>query len=224
MIRILIVEDDRNLCKMMKVYLEQNNYEALTAYDGIEALEVLDNNYVDLIICDIMMPRMDGIELTKSLRDSHYTLPILLVTAKGTMADKRLGFQAGTDDYMVKPIDLDEMLLRVEAILRRSNIINVNTIEIGKVRLIADQLTIVYSGQTLELPLKEFNLLFKLLSYPKQIFTRMQLMEDIWGMEAQSDERTVDVHIKRLREKLSHIKEFEIVTVRGLGYKAEVTV
>lgn len=164
---------------------------------------------------------MDGYELTKSLREANYNMPILMITAKDTMDDKRKGFVSGTDDYMVKPINIDEMLLRINALLRRSKIATEHKIEVGEVVLDYEKLSVQSPDETIILPKKEFLLLFNLMSYPKKIFTRQQLMDEIWGMDSETDERTVDVHIKRLREKLVNIKEFEIVTVRGLGYKAE---
>lgn len=221
MVNILVVEDDKNLSKLMTAVLKQNGYNVLNATDGMQALDILDTSHVDLIISDIMMPNMDGYELTDQLRQSNYNLPILLVTAKETFEDKKKGFILGTDDYMVKPIDIDEMILRVAALLRRSRIINENRLTIGEVVLDYDTLTVNRGTDSIQLPKKEFYLLFKLLSYPKKIFTRQQLMDEIWGMDAGADERTVDVHIKRLREKLAGFSEFDIITVRGLGYKAE---
>ncbi|RQD69467.1 MAG: DNA-binding response regulator [Tindallia sp. MSAO_Bac2] len=221
MFRILVVEDDKNLQKLMEAVLKQNGYQVLSAANGEEALGMLDQHHVDLMISDIMMPEMDGYELTDSLRKADYQLPILMVTAKESMEDKKKGFMSGTDDYMVKPIDMDEMLLRVAALLRRARIMNEHRITVGKTVLDYDTLTVTRNGQQVTLPNKEFSLLFKLLSYPRQIFTRQQLMDEIWGLEAESDERTVDVHIKRLRERFSEWPDFEIVTVRGLGYKAE---
>jgi DNA-binding response OmpR family regulator len=189
----------------------------------VQALEVLDSTKADLILCDIMMPNMDGYELTRSLRDAGYNMPILMITAKDALEDKRKGFLSGTDDYMVKPINMDEMLLRINALLRRSKITTEHRIEVGDVTLDYDTLAVNRKGEVIVLPKKEFLLLFKLISYQKKIFTRQQLMDEIWGMDTETDERTVDVHIKRLREKLVNIKEFEIITVRGLGYKAVKT-
>lgn len=224
MVNILVVEDDKNLQKLMMAVLKQNGYNVLNAKDGVEALEILDKSHVDLIITDIMMPNMDGYNLTKVLRESNYNLPILMITAKETLEDKRKGFLVGTDDYMVKPVDMDEMILRVRALLRRSKIANEQQLTIGDVKLDYNALTVNKDGETILLPKKEFYLLFKLLSYPSQIFTRQQLMDEIWGMESETDERTVDVHIKRLREKFADFEEFEIITVRGLGYKAEIEI
>lgn len=224
MINILVVEDDKNLQKLMVAVLKQSGYQVLCAKDGIEALSLLDEKHVDLIISDIMMPNMDGYTLTDELRKSNYNLPILMVTAKETLEDKKKGFLVGTDDYMVKPIDMDEMVLRVAALLRRSRIINEHRLIVGDVTLDYDTLSISKKDTSILLPKKEFYLLFKLLSYPKHIFTRQQLMDEIWGMDSEADERTVDVHIKRLREKFTNFNDFEIVTVRGLGYKVEIKV
>jgi DNA-binding response OmpR family regulator len=188
--------------------------------DGLDALEQLDKKHVDLIILDIMMPRMDGFELTETLRQSGCNIPILMVTAKQSPVDKRKGFIIGTDDYMVKPIDEEEMVLRVGALLRRSKIVSERKLSVGSTTLRYDSLTVDVSDVTSELPQKEFLLLFKLLSYPGKIFTRRQLMDEIWDMESESDERTVDVHISRLRDRYRDNPDFEIITVRGLGYKA----
>ncbi len=221
MFRILVAEDDKNLRKLMAAVLRQNGYEALTAEDGQEALERLHDTHVDLLISDIMMPNMSGYQLTKELRRNRGDLPILMVTAKESMDDKRKGFLLGTDDYMVKPIDMDELLLRVSALLRRARISNERRLLLGEVELDYDSLSIRQGELWLYLPVKEFMLLFKLLSYPGRIFTRRQLMDEIWGPEVDSEERTVDVHIKRLREKTTQFREFEIQTVRGLGYRAD---
>ncbi|WP_202710354.1 response regulator transcription factor [Sporosalibacterium faouarense] len=224
MVNILVVEDDRNLQKLMKAVLRQQGYNVLSANDGGEALEIIDKSHVDLVISDIMMPNMNGFDLTEALRKSNYNLPILMITAKETLEDKRKGFLVGTDDYMVKPIDMDEMGFRVAALLRRSRIANEARLSIGEIELNYDTLTVKSKEESVLLPKKEFYLLFKLLSYPKQIFTRQQIMDEIWGMDVDTDERTVDVHIKRLREKFSHFEEFEIITVRGLGYKVEIKI
>lgn len=220
MVKILIVEDNSKLRKLIDVYLTHNGYKTYNAADGLEALEIINNNMIDLVICDIMMPNMDGFELIEELRGIYSNLPILIVTAKEAKEDKILGFKLGIDDYMVKPIDLEELLMRVKALLRRANINNEHKLTIGDVILDYDKLTVTKGDEEIELPQKEFYLLYKLLSYPNQIFTRMQLMDDIWGMDVKSDEQTINVHIRRLREKFSHYKEFEIITVRGLGYKA----
>ena len=220
MFNIMIVEDDANQRKLMATVLEQYGYNVLQATDGVDALDVLDKKHVDLIILDIMMPRMDGFEFTETLRQSGCNLPILMVTAKQSPVDKRKGFIIGTDDYMTKPVDEEEMVLRVGALLRRSKIVSEKKLTVGSTTLYYDSLSVVCGNEEYEHPQKEFLLLFKLLSYPGKIFTRRQLMDEIWDMESESDERTVDVHISRLRDKYRSCPDFEIVTVRGLGYKA----
>ena len=220
MFNIMIVEDDANQRKLMAAVLEQYGYNVLQATDGVDALDVLDKKHVDLIILDIMMPRMDGFEFTETLRQSGCNLPILMVTAKQSPVDKRKGFIIGTDDYMTKPVDEEEMVLRVGALLRRSKIVSEKKLTVGSTTLYYDSLSVVCGNEEYEHPQKEFLLLFKLLSYPGKIFTRRQLMDEIWDMESESDERTVDVHISRLRDKYRNCPDFEIVTVRGLGYKA----
>lgn len=221
MFNILVVDDNESIRKLISTYLQRDGYNVTLAADGLEALEVLETIKVDLMIADIMMPGMDGYTLTEDLRASNYNFPILMITAKESFEDKKKGFNAGTDDYMVKPIDMNEMLLRVGALLRRAKISNEHRITIGNVILDYDTLTVTTPDETYVLPKKEFYLLFKLLSYPKKIYTRQQLMDEIWGLDTEVDERTVDVHIKRLREKFEHLKEFDIITIRGLGYKAE---
>lgn len=221
MINLLIVEDDKNLRRLMEVFLKENGFEVFLAEDGEKAVEIFYDYHIDLVLCDIMMPKVNGYNLVKELKKFNYDLPIIMVTAKESFEDKKKGFLIGADDYMVKPIDLDEMLLRINALLRRAKIANEHKLVIGNVMLDYDALTITKGEKIIELTKKEFYLLFKLLSYPKQIFTRQQLIEEIWGMDIESDERTVDVHIKRIREKLSDFDEFKIITVRGLGYKAE---
>ena len=220
MFRILIVEDDKNLRKLITTYLKKNEYITYKATNGLEALDIMDTNYIDLIISDIMMKEMDGYELTKSLRDANYTIPILLVTAKSTIADKKEGFLLGADDYMVKPINMEELLLRVKVLLRRANAANEQKLIIGNLIIDYKQMSVLYKGKNYQLAQKEFQLLYKLLSTPDTIFTRQELIEEIWGLDSESDFRTVDVHIKRIREKLNNVKEFEIVTIRGIGYKA----
>ena len=220
MFSIMIVEDDTNQRKLMQTVLEQYGYNVILASDGIDGLDQLDKKHVDLIILDIMMPKMDGFEFTSTLRQSGCNIPILMVSAKQSPVDKRKGFIIGTDDYMTKPVDEEEMVLRVAALLRRSKIANERKLTVGTTTLYYDSLSVVSANDTQELPQKEFLLLFKLLSYPNKIFTRRQLMDEIWDMESESDERTVDVHVCRLREKYRANPDFEIVTVRGLGYKA----
>jgi two-component system, OmpR family, response regulator len=221
MINILVADDNESIRKLIAAYLIRAGYEVCTACDGREALDILHSAKIDLLIADVMMPGMDGFDLTRELRESKSTIPVLMVTAKERIEDKARGFQAGTDDYMVKPIDFDEMLLRVAALLRRAKISNERRITLGSVTLDWDTLTVTRNGEAALLPKKEFYLLFKLLSYPRKIFTRQDLMDEIWGFDNETDERTVDVHIKRLREKFEDFPEFKIVTIRGLGYKAE---
>ena len=221
MFRILVAEDDESTRLLMCEVLHQAGYEPCPARDGVEALEVMDHFQCDLAIVDITMPRMDGIAFTQTLREGNCDLPVLMVTARVTQEDKRRGFSLGADDYMVKPVNLDEMLMRVGALLRRAQSVTSHKLTVGETVLDYDTLTVTRGDTELQLPKKEFYLLYKLLSYPKQIFTRRQLMDEIWGMDAESDERTVDVHIRRLREKCEAFPDFSIETVRGLGYKAE---
>ncbi len=219
MFKILVVEDDKELCQLFCRVLTREGYFAFSASDGEEALKILDREYIDLIISDIMMPNMDGYELTKAVREAENNIPILLITAKDSFDDMRKGFALGTDDYMVKPVNVNELLLRVNALLRRAKMINERKQTFGSVTLEYDSMTVYWDGGKEILPQKEFMLLFKLISSPGRIFTRQQLMDDIWGIDSASDARTVDVHINRLRDKFRDLKDFEIVTVRGLGYK-----
>jgi DNA-binding response OmpR family regulator len=216
---ILIVEDNADMRELISTVLENNGHHIIEASDGIEALNLLDNNYVELIIADIMMPNMDGYELTKSLRDADYNMPILIVTAKDQFTDMQKAFLYGVDDYMIKPINLKELVLRVDALMRRAKISTEKKIIVGSTVLNQDALTVTINGDETILPRKEFYLLYKLLSYPNKIFTRQQLMDEIWGMDSDTDERTVNTHINRLRDKISKCEDFEIITVRGLGYK-----
>ncbi|MCD7746773.1 MAG: response regulator transcription factor [Firmicutes bacterium] len=220
MFNILVAEDNADMRELFCTVLEQNGYKAFPAADGEEALDVMDREYIDLIIADIMMPRMNGYELTEELRRSKYTLPILMVTAKDQIYDMERGFHSGTDDYMVKPVNMRELILRVEALLRRAKISSEKKITVGSTVLDYDAMTVTVNGVESTLPQKEFYLLYKLLSYPNKIFTRQQLMDEIWGMYTESDERTINTHINRLRDRFEGCDDFEIVTVRGLGYKA----
>lgn len=220
MFTILVAEDDASLNKMICTKLNKEQFKAVPAFDGEEALEVMGREHIDLIISDIMMPKMDGYELTKLLRDSRYYLPVLMITAKDQMEDMEKGFVAGTDDYMIKPINLKEMILRVKALLRRAQLENQKYIKIGNTELDYAGLTVTVSGKTHEMPPKEFYLLFKLLNNPNKVFTRLELLDEIWGMNSDTDERNVDAHIKKLRKKFEGVSDFEIITVRGLGYKA----
>lgn len=220
MIHILVVDDDKSTRMFLSAVLEKNGYTVSTAGDGLEALEVMDKEHIDLVVLDIMMPNMDGYEFTKTLRDSNNNLPILMASAKQLPMDKHKGFIVGTDDYMTKPIDDEEMLYRIRALLRRAKIANEHKIEIGKVVIDYDSLTVSRDGEVQELPQKEFMLLYKLLSYPGKIFTRIQLMDEIWGQESDTGWETVTVHIGRLRKRFEGWDEFSIESVRGLGYKA----
>jgi DNA-binding response OmpR family regulator len=220
MFRILVVEDDANIRKLLCAVLSRGGFEALQAADGMDALEIMDREHIDLVVLDLMMPNMDGYELTRELRGAWKNLPILMVTAKQEPKDKHNGFIAGTDDYMTKPVDEQELLLRVKALLRRSRIASERKMTIGDVLLDYDSMTVSRGAESISLPQKEFQLLFKLLSYPGTIFTRIQLMDEIWGMDSDTGDHTLNVHISRLRERFYDFPEFEIITVRGLGYKA----
>ncbi|MFQ9246274.1 MAG: response regulator transcription factor [Clostridium paraputrificum] len=220
MVNILVVEDDKHTRKLLETILKRDGYTVFKAEDGVKAMKMLDEQHIDLIILDIMMPNMDGYEFAKELRDANCMIPILMATAKQLQEDKKKGFIVGTDDYMTKPIDTEEMLLRIKALLRRSQIVNSRKLTIGKVTLDYDTLTVTREDEKQTLPQKEFYLLYKLLSYPDKIFTRIQLMDEIWGMETESGDTTVNVHINRLRKRFDSYPEFEIISVRGLGYKA----
>lgn len=220
MFTILVVEDNADMQELFCTVLADSGYRCVSASDGLEALEVMDREYVDLIVADIMMPNMDGCELTKAVRDSGMEIPVLMVTAKDQFDDMQKGFRSGADDYMIKPVNVKELVLRVQALLRRAKIQSEKKITVGKTVLDYDALTVTLGGKETILPQKEFYLLYKLLSYPNKIFTRPQLMDEIWGMFSDTDERTVNTHINRLRERFSGCDDFEIVTVRGLGYKA----
>ena len=220
--RILIIENDKNLLNLLRVTLEQHGFETITVTHAQQGLRALDHERIDLIVTDIMLPEIDGFEFIQQVRTIHQLTPILIVSAKETIDDKRIGFHIGADDYMVKPIDLKELVLRVEALLRRARIAQSNILQLNETKLDSQNLLIETPQQTETLPQKEFLLLFKLLSYPNQIFTRQQLMDDIWGLDSETDERTVDVHIKRLRDRFSDNPDFEIITIRGLGYKGVI--
>lgn len=219
MTHILIVEDDKEICQLYSKVLIKNGYQVTGAANGKEALEAMESNYYDLIISDIMMPVMNGYELVQALRESGCNTPVMMITAKDAFDDKRIGFMAGTDDYMVKPVDVNEMVLRVGALLRRSRIINDHSLTIGSTKMDMDSLTVTVGEEAYTLPQKEFMLLYKLASYPGKIFTRNQLMDEIWGYDSTSDTHTVDVHIGRLRERFRDNSDFKIVTIRGLGFK-----
>lgn len=220
MFNILVVDDDKNTRLLMRAVLEAEKYTVSTAEDGKKALEIMENEHIDLVIIDIMMPNMDGYEFTQTLRSTKNDLPILMISAKQLSSDRKKGFLAGIDDFMTKPIDEEEMLLRIKALLRRSKIMTERKIIIGDVIIDYDSMTVSNKDSVQELPPKEFLLLYKLLSYPGQIFTRIQLMDEIWGMNSDTGWETVTVHIARLRKRFEGYKEFEIESVRGLGYKA----
>lgn len=220
MFHILVVDDDKHTRMLLKAILENANYTVTTANDGLEALDALEKQHIDLVVLDIMMPNMDGYEFTKTIRQIDNALPILMVTAKQLPQDEKRGFLVGTDDYITKPIDEEKLLLRIKALLRRAQIVNEQKIIIGDVTLDYNSLTVSRKDEVIELPQKEFMLLYKLLSYPGKIFTRIQLMDEIWGSDSQTGWETVTVHINRLRKRFESWNEFEIVAVRGLGYKA----
>ncbi|MCD8122869.1 MAG: response regulator transcription factor [Clostridiales bacterium] len=221
-IRILIAEDDESLLNLYNIFLTKEGFEVAQATNGQKAFDILDNEHIDMILTDIMMPEMDGYEFVRLLRWQNPTIPILIITAKDDFMSKSKGFALGTDDYMTKPIDLNELLLRIRALLRRANILSQKRIQIGETVLDSDALTITHNGESVTPPQKEFYLLFKLLSYPDKIFTRMQLMDEIWGPDSDSELQTIDVHINRLRRKFQNNPDFEIMTIRGLGYKAVI--
>ena len=220
MFHILVVEDDTHTRALMETVIAKEGYTVYTSKNGIEALNAFDKYHIDLIVLDIMMPEMDGYEFTKIIREWQPNIPILMVSAKQLPSDKKRGFLVGTDDYMTKPVDEEEMMLRIKALLRRSNIVNERKIVIGDVTLNYDELSVTRGSEVQTLPQKEFYVLYKLLSYPKKTFTRLQLMDEIWGLDSETTDITVNVHINRLRKRFEGWKEFEIITVRGLGYKA----
>ncbi len=219
MLKILIAEDDRELNRLFSHVLIKNGYAVKGVADGKEALDAMEKEYFDIIISDIMMPNVDGYELVRSLRDAGYTTPVMMITAKDAFDDMRLGFLSGSDDYMIKPVNVNEMVLRVGALLRRAQMINDRRLVIGDTVLECDSLTVTTEEGAQVLPQKEFMLLYKMASFPGRIFTRQQLMDDIWGYESDSDPHTVDVHIGRLRDRFRENKDFRIVTMRGVGYK-----
>lgn len=220
MFRILVVEDDRGTRRLTEDVLLDAGYEPITASNGLEALDIMERKHIDLIVLDVMMPEMDGFELLQQLRCNGFDLPVLIVTAKQALPDKKQGLRLGADDYMVKPVDEEEMLLRISALLRRAQAITERKLTIGSTVLTYDNYSIERGGETAELPKKEFLLLYKLLSNPNKTFTRRQLMDEIWDLDSDSDEHTVVVHVNRLRERFRTNPDFEIITVRGLGYKA----
>lgn len=221
MATILLVEDNESMQLLTRAKL-RGQFTVLCARDGLEALEILERQRVDLMIADVMMPRMDGYTLVKHLRSEGNQLPVLLLTARQSFEDKREGFSSGIDDYLTKPVNYEELIWRVQALLRRANIASEKRIVAGGTVLDSAAYTISWDGGTLELPKKEFDPLYKLLSYPGQIFTRTQLLDDIWGFDSESGEDTVKTHVSRLRNRLRDVEDFQIITVKGLGYKAEL--
>ena len=219
MFKILVVEDDCELRTLFTRVLTRHGYKTLEAGNGQEALDVLENEYIDVIISDIMMPVMDGYELVRAMRESNINIPVMMITAKDAFDDMRMGFLSGTDDYMVKPVNVNEMVLRVGALLRRAQMISERKLTIGQTTLECDSMTMIHQGKSSILPQKEFMLLYKMASFPGKIFTRQQLMDEIWGYESETDSHTVDVHIGRLRDRLRDNEDFRIVTMRGVGYK-----
>lgn len=222
MINILVVEDDSKLNYIVCSFLNDNGYHAISCKDAMEAFDRILEEPVDLIISDIMMPEMDGFEFASEIRKQDKSIPILFMTARDDITSKQKGYSIGIDDYMVKPIEMDELILRVSALLRRANIRNERKLEAGSLTLNEEETTAYINGEEAKLTVREFNILFKLLSYPKRTFTRAQLMDEFWGYDNESTPRTVDVSITKLRDKLSECKEVEIITVRGLGYKAVI--
>lgn len=220
MFKILVAEDDARTNRLLCAILSRAGYEPVPSFDGEEALRKLDEVHVDLLVCDVMMPRLDGLALTEMIRDTDSTLPILMLTAKALPEDKRAGFLVGTDDYLTKPFDKEELLLRIRALLRRARIVDERRITVGDMVLDYDSHTVRRGEDIQVLPPKEFNLLYKLLAYPERTFTRLQLLDEIWGMDSESDEHTVNVHINRLRTRFYDCPAFEIQTVRGIGYRA----
>ncbi|NDI35002.1 response regulator transcription factor [Chengkuizengella sediminis] len=222
MVKILVADDDESIRHLISLYLSNEGYMILEANDGIEALNILEKEKINLAIIDIMMPHINGWELCKEIRDL-YEIPVLMVTAKGTTEDKVKGFELGTDDYLVKPFDPIELIVRVKALLRRYKVMNSQIIKIGDIEMDAKTKKVSINGDSLTLPLKEFEVLFQLANFPNQIFTRDQLIEKIWGLDYEGDDRTVDVHIKRLRQRIKEKTDrIQISTIRGLGYRLEV--
>lgn len=220
MFKILVVEDDNDLNKTVCTYLDYSGFEATGCNSAMEAYDAMYSNMFDLIISDIMMPEIDGYEFARTVREINQEIPILFVTARDDFSSKKRGFMVGVDDYMVKPVDLEEMVLRVHALLRRAKIVSSRKLEIGELVMDAEQRTVTLRGEEINLTVREFNLLYKLLSYPKKTFTRSQLMDEFWDADSASGPRVVDVYMTKLRDKFSDCTDFEIVTVHGMGYKA----
>ena len=222
MFKILVVEDDKDLNKTVCSFLNHSGYEAIGCLNANDAYDALTDNMIDLIVSDIMMPGIDGFEFAETIRETDKEIPILFMTARDDFESKRKGFRVGIDDYMIKPIDLEELLWRIEALLRRARIATSKKLEIGSLKLDAEEHTAYLNGEEINLTVREFNLLYKLLSYPKKTFTRAKLMEEFWDADSTASTRTVDVYMTKIRDKFSDCKDFEIVTVHGLGYKAVI--
>lgn len=222
MFQILVVDDDKNIRRTLSVLLTDAGYNAWTADSARSALHIMENHRIDLMLLDVTMPGMDGLSFTKLLRDCKNDLPILMISSRNLPSDIKNGFLAGADDYVTKPFDEEELLLRIKALLRRAKNTSERQLTVGDTVLDYDNLTVKTNGRESLLPQKEFCLLYKLLSYPNQIFTRLQLMEDIWGPTTESTAATVSVHINRLRKRFQNSPDFSIVTIRGLGYKAHI--
>lgn len=220
MINILVVEDDSKINQIVCTYLNDHGFNAKGCLNPGEAYDLMYNNLFDLIISDIMMPKIDGYEFAKTVRDINKTIPILFMSARDDISSKQKGFHIGIDDYMVKPINMDELLLRVGALLRRANIVNEKRLTVGNLVMDSNEMTATVSGEEIPITVREFNILYKMLSYPKQTFSRAQLMDEFWGLESETSLRAVDVYITKLRDKFSVCEDFKIVTVHGLGYKA----
>lgn len=222
MAKILVVEDDIEINRTFCAYLSACGHDVCGSLNANDAYDVLYENPVELIISDIMMPGIDGFEFAKTVRDFNPDMPIIFVTAREDFMSKKIGYSIGADDYMVKPVDMEELNLRIGALLRRAKIANSHKLEIGSLVLDSEERTVLYKGEEIALTVREFNIIFKLLSYPKKTFTRSQLMDEFWSFDTTSSTRTVDVYMTKLRDKFSHCSEFEIVTVHGLGYKAVI--
>jgi DNA-binding response OmpR family regulator len=218
--KILVVEDDQKLNQLICSYLNSNGYNATGCENPLQAYDIMYNNIFDLIISDIMMPKIDGFEFTRTVREINKSIPILFITARDDLNSKQKGYYAGIDDYMIKPILMDELILRVKALLRRANIANEKKLIIGNLTMDADAVTTTINGEETPVTVREFNILFKLLSYPNHTFTRAQLMDEFWGYDTDTSLRAVDVYITKLRDKFSACEGFKISTVHGLGYKA----
>ena len=219
MFNVLVAEDDNNIRKLMEIRLSAEGYNVYSAGDGEEALKLMEGNQIDIMIVDVMMPKMDGYELVKMVRETDSQIPAIMVTAKGSIQDKAKGFNVGIDDYMVKPVEFDELIFRIKALLRRAKIVNERKITVGDVTLDYDTLSVSGHGKKVTLSKKEFSILFKLLSYPERSFTKAQLFDEFWGYDSYADEDTIKVHINKIRSKISDFPEIDIETIRGIGYK-----